>query len=111
MTTTCGLCASACVCLLLLGCSPAYPEELPEPAAVNQKTVEQVLREHTDELMAVPGVVGVAVGRCDDTPCILVMVEKDSPELRRRIPAEIDGYPVRVEITGKIRSLPNSTGD
>lgn len=111
MTSIVRRCAPVVVGLLLLGCGPVHSVESSEPLGVNQKTIKQVLREHTDQLMAVPGVVGVAGGLCNDTPCILVMVEKDTAELHRQIPSKIDGYLVRVEITGKIHSLPNSPGD
>ena len=38
-------------------------------------------------------------------PCILVMVAALTPELRRSIPGEIEGYPVRIEGTGEFRAL------
>ena len=34
------------------------------------KTIEEVLKEHTDELMSIPGVVGTAEGLCYGNPCI-----------------------------------------
>src|SRR6185436_13603697 len=34
------------------------------------KTIDAVLAAHNDSLMAVPGVLGTAVGRCDGAPCI-----------------------------------------
>jgi len=37
------------------------------------KTIEKVLKEHTEELMSIPGVVGTAQGLCDDKPCIKFM--------------------------------------
>jgi hypothetical protein len=33
------------------------------------------------------------------------MLAKDTPELRRAIPAAIERYPVVIEVTGEIRAL------
>ncbi len=72
-----------------------------------ERSLTEVLADHTPELMRVPGVVGTAesvdaAGR----PCILVMVAKLTPELRSRLPRSLEGWPVRVEETGEFRALP-----
>ncbi len=77
-----------------------------EPMA--PKPIEQVLEERTPELMALPGVVGVARGLCAGRPCIRVFVIRETPELRDAIPAELDGHPVVLEVTGEIRAPPPS---
>lgn len=74
------------------------------------KTIEEVLKEHTKELMSVPGVVGTALGLCDDTPCIKVYVAKKTSELDQKIPDILEGYPVMIEETGEIRALPENQG-
>jgi hypothetical protein len=66
------------------------------------KTIDAVLAAHTDSLMAVPGVVGTAVGRCGGAPCIRVLVTRTSDELRQRIPRELEGFPVQIDATGPI---------
>lgn len=70
------------------------------------KTIEQVLKEHTEELMALPGVVGVAQSLCDERDCIKVYVANMTPELEQKIPKELDGYQVDIEVTGEFRALP-----
>ncbi len=70
-----------------------------------QKTITAVLKERTPSLMALPGVVGTAEGRCDGKPCIKVYVKEKTPDLLKRIPTEIEGYPVTIEETGEIRPL------
>ncbi len=72
---------------------------------MQQKKIETVLKEHTDSLMALPGVVGTAIGECAGKPCIKVYVEKKTPELLKQIPSTIDGYTVAVQETGEIRAL------
>ncbi|HEV8263628.1 MAG TPA: hypothetical protein VGQ06_01675 [Gemmatimonadales bacterium] len=67
------------------------------------KTIEDVLAGHTDALMAVPGVVGTAIGRSGGAPCIRVFVADASPATDAALPAELEGYPVKVEVTGPFR--------
>ena len=66
------------------------------------KTIEAVLAEHSDSLMAVPGVLGTAVGRCSGAPCIRVLVGRVTDEVRRRVPHTLEGYPVHIDVTGPI---------
>ncbi len=71
-----------------------------------KKSIEIVLQEHTDELMSMPGVVGTAQSLCDDKPCIKVYVLELTPELEKKIPKNLEGYAVDIEVTGEIRALP-----
>ncbi len=61
---------------------------------------------HSDSLMALPSVVGTAVGLCDGAPCIRVYLADSSAAVRRRIPTQLEGYPVSAEVTGPIRPRP-----
>jgi hypothetical protein len=73
--------------------------------------MSDVLRDHTNEIMAIPGVVGLYEGVLrDGTPCIKVMVERTTPELERRIPKHLEGYPVEIHETGVIRPLSPDSG-
>jgi len=74
-----------------------------ETESVTAKTIHEVLAAHADSLMALPGVVGTAVGKCDGVLCIRVLLADSGAEARRRIPAQLEGYPVRAEVTGPIR--------
>ncbi len=71
-----------------------------------EKTIKEALKEHTNELMSLPGVVGTAQGLCDDKPCIKVFVIKKTLDLDEKIPESLDGYPVAIEETGEFRALP-----
>ncbi len=70
-----------------------------------EKTIEAVLNEHSGELMAIPGVVGTAIGLCNDTPCIKVFVQEERRDYKKNIPANLEGYPVAVEVIGEIKAL------
>ena len=69
------------------------------------RPIEDVLKDHTPELMAQEGVVGTAQGEQNGRPCILVFLARDTEDLRRRIPAELEGYPVKLQVTGDITPL------
>ncbi len=84
--------------LPLAGCPPPKERALPPP------TVTQVLERHTARLMSVAGVVGTSEGECAGQPCILVLVERVTPALRRAIPLELEGIPVDVRETGRIEA-------
>jgi len=71
-------------------------------ATVAARSIDEVLAAHTDSLMALPGVVGTAVGSCDGQRCIKVLVADPRPDTKRRIPSRLEGYPVVVEVTGTI---------
>ena len=67
-------------------------------------TIEEALKKHTEELMAIPGVVGTGQGLCDRVPCIKVLVIERTPEIEQRIPDTLEGYKVEVDVTGRIRA-------
>lgn len=70
------------------------------------RPIADVQRDHTSELMAVPGVVGIYEGALPDgTPCIRVMVQARTTEIDTRLPKSLEGYRVEVEVTGVIRPL------
>ena len=72
---------------------------------MQEKTIEEALREHTEGLMSLTGVVGTGQGLCDGRPCIKVFIGRKTPELIGQIPTEIEGYAVVVEETGEIQAL------
>lgn len=75
-----------------------------EPSgAVATRSIDAVLRAHTDSLMAVPGVVGTAVGLCDGEHCIQVLAADSSVIPAGRIPPRLEGYRVVVVVTGTVR--------
>jgi len=74
-----------------------------EKGTVPAKSIDDVLAAHTDSLMALPGVVGTAIGLCDGERCIKVLLADSSATGRNRIPARLEGYRVVTEVTGPIR--------
>jgi hypothetical protein len=70
---------------------------------VTARSIDQVLAAYTDSLMALPGVVGTAIGLCDGERCIKVLLADSNPDTKRRIPDRLEGYRVLAEVTGTIK--------
>jgi hypothetical protein len=69
------------------------------------KPIGDVLREHTKSLLGVPGVVAVAETLYRGNSAVLVMVSARTKEVLRQIPRTLEGYPVRIRVTGELRAL------
>ena len=67
--------------------------------------IREVLKRHIDELMAVPGVVGVAEGKFRGKPCIKVFVRGKTHALLRQIPKTLEGFLIQIEEGGEFRAL------
>lgn len=111
-----GLLGRIGLCALLIATLPAPSgfadrrrdaEQAGQQDAMTQKDINVVLKDHEKNLLALPGVVGLYVGLLPDdkTPCLTVMVVKRTPDLDKRIPTSIEGYPVVIEESGVIRPL------
>ena len=72
-------------------------------ATMADRSIEDVLAAHNDSLLALPGVVGTAIGSCGGEPCIKVLLADSNPDTRKRIPQRLEGFPVVAEVTGPIR--------
>lgn len=72
-------------------------------ATVPARSIDEVLAAHTDSLLALPGVVGTAIGLCDGERCIKVLLADSNPDTKTRIPSRLEGYRVVTEVTGTIR--------
>lgn len=72
------------------------------------KPIEQVLKEHTEQLMSLPGVVGTAQGLCGNSPCIKIYVAQMTEALKKKLPKKLEGYQVDVDVTGELKALPKN---
>lgn len=80
--------------------------------ADGDRSVHDVLEQHRAEWMEHPDVTGVGVGSCDGEPCLVVYLIRRSEDVVRALPDRVDGYPVRLEVTGRVvpRPAPGDTG-
>jgi hypothetical protein len=93
--------------LILSGANACGPPKTHEDS-MPKRDINAVMESHTSELMAIPGVAGVAIGALDDgTPCILVLVIKETNELDRKIPKTLEGHPVSIFESGEIKPMDN----
>ncbi len=72
---------------------------------MSDEKIKEVLKRHSDELMGVPSVVGVAEGKSQGRPCIKVFVTGEPNQLLRKIPERIEGFLVRIEESGEFRAF------
>ncbi len=89
----------------LVGCFYTGPGGPEKGESMPERTIEQVLKDRTDEWMAIPGVVGTAIGLFEDKPCIKIFTSSKPQQLRDKIPSTVEGYPVFIEETGAFRAL------
>src|SRR5258708_34020940 len=98
--------AGVLVAGVLAACAGAQRAGVPREgsgATVAVRSIDEVLAAHSDSLMALPGVVGTAIGLCDGERCIKGLVADSSVVAKGRIPHRLDGYRVVTEVTGIIR--------
>ncbi|AYM76431.1 hypothetical protein D9M09_12000 [Janthinobacterium agaricidamnosum] len=86
---------------------PYLPDEIPgqgmgqySPAAP-QGRLEAARRRNERALMAIDGVEGVSVGHTAVGKDALVVYLRDS-SVKRRVPSQVEGYPVETSVTGQI---------
>jgi hypothetical protein len=78
-------------------------DRVAEEEVASRRPIEEVLAEHAPRLLALQGVVGVYEGETDaGDPCLRVMVDAVTPDLRRAIPSTLEGYPVELHETGPL---------
>lgn len=100
------------VLLLLAGCGR---DAGPSHEAANtqevqsmgeRRPIDEVLRDHDQEILAIPGVSMIYVGvDSEGEPCLKVGVVQATPEVEERIPKTLEGWPVLVEETGEVRPM------
>ncbi len=69
---------------------------------------ESIDRAHdrvTRRVIGMKGVSGTAIGTRGGKPCIKVYLERDDRRLRSLLPRRAGGFPVDVEVTGRVRRL------
>lgn len=69
------------------------------------RDIDAVIADRGPELLELPSVVGVAAGERDGGDCVVILVAEATPDLRARLPARLDGFPVDVREAGDLRAL------
>jgi hypothetical protein len=68
-------------------------------------SIREVKKIHESRLLSLPGVVSVGIGLDKKgRSAIIIGMDSPNPETETKLPAELDGYPVVVRITGPIKT-------
>ena len=92
----------ATLALMITGCSQQAVNNREREKGMASKTIEEVLKSHTNAWMAVPGVVAVGIGEIEGKPCIRVYIVEKTDEIRKKIPLQVEGFRVVIEVSGEI---------
>jgi hypothetical protein len=99
---------SLCVPMIAIpmGCEQSAKKSVQIETTQPMKDINEVIKVYSDSLMAIPGVVGLYHGLDDEgRSCLKVMVNKKTPEIVRRMPKQIEGFPVVIDETGEIKPM------
>ena len=70
-----------------------------------QANIEEVKNRHEAQLLSMPGVVSVGIGLDDNKQAVIVVgITADNEELKARLPQQLEGHRVSVEVIGKVRA-------
>lgn len=69
--------------------------------------IESVRSKYEAEIMAIPGVTGIGIGEGDrpSSRVIKVYLDRQNSAVEKRIPKELEGHPVKTEVTGEFNAL------
>ncbi|MHC4519281.1 MAG: hypothetical protein ACYTAS_11880 [Planctomycetota bacterium] len=98
-------CLSVALAAIAGGCRDGQSRPFRQGSATVPRTIEQVQDAHTEAWMAIPGVVGTAIGLHEDKPCIMVLTAANPEQIGKQIPSTVEGYPVIMQHTGEFRAL------
>lgn len=64
--------------------------------------IEDVQERYEQQLINIPGVTAIGIGEQNGQPVIVIMVSQRTEELTQKLPQQLDGYDVRVEVSGDL---------
>ena len=68
-------------------------------------SIREVKTRHETELLALPGVVSIGIGQDKEGhPAIIVGLDRTRPETEAQLPERLEGYPVLVQLVGRIKA-------
>jgi hypothetical protein len=76
----------------------------PQDTNVAKPDITAIISANSAAILGLEDVVAIGQARCNDQPCIRVLLASDNTDTRAKLPAEIDGVPVSVEVSGSFRA-------
>lgn len=74
---------------------------MPDPV----KKAREVKQRFEREWLAISGVTAVGIGQVgQNRPGIIVSVTSDAEKIRKQIPPDVEGVPVKIQISGILRT-------
>ena len=67
--------------------------------------IKQAKDKVEDQLMQIDGVEGVGISKERKKKAIIVYVSQTDTAISEKIPKEIEGHPVKIEVSGKFKAL------
>jgi len=67
--------------------------------------IKQAKDKAEDQLMQIAGVEGVGISKERKKKVIIVYVSQTDTTTSEKIPKEIEGHPVKIEVSGKFKAL------
>ncbi len=74
-------------------------------AGAKKATIEEIKTKYESQLLNIQGVEGIGIGEESGKPVIKVYVAKKTKPLQEKIPNQIEGYPVSMEVTGEFHAF------
>ena len=91
--------AVAAALALLISWTSSAGERMTSP------TIQDVKARHAARFLALPGVVSVGIGRdAESHEMIVIGLDRARPETQARLPTELEGYRVRVQVVGTVKA-------
>jgi hypothetical protein len=91
--------------LKFVGCAEAFSSETPVSEVMQDNEVIAQAREvqatYEQELLNIPGVVGVGIGLEQGEVVLKVFLEEMTAQLAQALPGKLEGFSVVPEVTGK----------
>jgi hypothetical protein len=68
-------------------------------------SIQEAKARHAARILALPGVVSVGIGRdAQGREVIVIGLDRARPETRARLPTELEGYRVQVQVVGVVKA-------
>jgi hypothetical protein len=93
-----------CLSIGFWGCGSQEGGEVTQESSP-RKSIDQVLEDHNEELLAIEGVIGTGITGDEERSVILVIVESRDDEILGHIPPHLEGHPIIIVDAQQIREM------
>ena len=66
---------------------------------------EEVMARNESRLMSIPGVTGLGISESAGQPVISIMVNELTAELKEKLPEQLEGVPVKIDVVGEVSAF------